>query len=248
MMIAPMIHRMLRREDLLRLVDEIACTDPAEAYPAARALEAGKVDKLLDSPVALEAIRGRGGAPAALPLTLLWYVPVRAALCERGERDIDLADYTASLPLAFLTTRAHRRGARGEATLTTWRRSVHSLPRDSVAQGEHAAYCGALALWWAGVFPDFVGRRGMGVGMIRAYVDFAAGMLDVAARTLGAAAPRHAAIYGSASRRTGVLQEALHDAGRDYIGKHAHSASSRLERYLARLKPAHSDPQPPDAK
>ena len=58
-MIAPMIHKMLRREDLLRLVDEIAITDPREAYPAAQKLEAGKVDALLDSAVALEAVRGR---------------------------------------------------------------------------------------------------------------------------------------------------------------------------------------------
>ena len=59
-MIAPMIHKMLRREDLLRLVDEIAITDPQEAYPAAQKLEAGRVDSLLDSPAALEAVRGRG--------------------------------------------------------------------------------------------------------------------------------------------------------------------------------------------
>ncbi len=72
MMIAPIIHKMLRREDLQRLVDEIALTDPKEAYPAARQLEEGMVDTLLDSKVALEAVRGRGGAPAPLPLPLLW--------------------------------------------------------------------------------------------------------------------------------------------------------------------------------
>ncbi len=123
-MIAPMIHKMLHREDLKRLVDEIAITDPREAYPAAQKLEAGKVDSLLDSEVALEAVRGRGGAPAALPLTLLWYVPIRAALRERGEHDIELADYTATLPLAFLSSGGGRTLARGDGTLASWTRAI----------------------------------------------------------------------------------------------------------------------------
>ncbi len=240
MMIAPMIHKMLRREDLLRLVDEIAITDPQEAYPAAQKLEAGKVDSLLDSKVALEAVRGRGGAPASLPLTLLWYVPIRAALRERGEHDIQLADYTATLPLAFLTSSSGRTVARGEGTLASWTRAIRSLPRHSVAQGDRAAYCGALALWWTGLFPEWVGRRSQGQGMIRAYVDFAAGALELAARTLGAAAPKSADLYSAAADRAHVLHEALHDVGRDYVGPDAHSSDGRLTRYLARLQPTSS--------
>lgn len=238
MMISPMIHKMLRREDLRRLVTEIASTDPAEAYPAAKALESGMVHTLLDSPIALEAVRGRGGAPAPLPLALLWYVPIRAALCARGERDIDLADYTASLALVFLPSRANRQVAHGENTIAAWKRSLDALPADSVARGERAGYCGSLALWWAGLFPQWVARGAHGPGMIAAYVDFAAGALAVAARTLQRTAPNIAGVYAAAAGRAALLREALDEAGRDYLGREAHTASARLERYLARLKPA----------
>ncbi len=242
MMIAPIIHKMLRREDLQRLVDEIALTDPKAAYPAARQLEAGRVDSLLDSKVALEAVRGRGGAPAPLPLPLLWYVPVRAALRERGETDIELADYTASLPLAFLLSRAGSRTVRVDGTIVAWTKAIHSLPRGTVAQAERAAFCGALALWWTGIFPERVSRRSRGEGMIRAYVDFAASALDLAARILSTIAPRPAALYSAAAERAHVLRDALHDAGGDYLGRDAHTASGRLQRYLTRLEPALSNP------
>src|SRR2546426_9391115 len=72
-MITPMIHRLLTRGDLGRLVDEMARLDVAAGRSAELALEGGDVDAVLDSPVALEAVRGRGGAPAPLPPTLLLY-------------------------------------------------------------------------------------------------------------------------------------------------------------------------------
>lgn len=242
MMIAPMIHQMLRREDLLRLVDEIAATDPRAAYPAARQLEAGKVDTLLDSRVALDAVRGRGGAPAALPLTLLWYIPVRAALRERGERDIDLADYTATLPLLFVAARETKRVAKGEGTLAAWTRAIRSVPHNTVVQGERAAYCGALAIWWSGIFPEWVTRRSQGHGIIRAYLDFAAGALHLAAQSLRGVAPQPAALYSAAAQRAGTLRDVLYDVGRDYLGRDAHTPEGRLRRYLSRLQPSEPGP------
>src|SRR5712692_3669229 len=86
-MITPIIHRGLTREDLARLVAEIGRVDQAEARAAEESLQAGEVDAVLDSPAALEAVHGRGGAPAAVPLTLLWYVPVRAALRAPSRRN-----------------------------------------------------------------------------------------------------------------------------------------------------------------
>src|SRR6266568_1412088 len=112
-MITPLIHRVLTREDLARLVAEIGRLDRAEARAAAQAVEAGAVDAVLDSPVALDAVRGQGGAPAAVPLPILWYVPVRAALRARGVSDVELADYAATLPVVFTTWRAVRTEARG---------------------------------------------------------------------------------------------------------------------------------------
>src|SRR2546425_6669112 len=113
-MITPVIHRLLTRSDLGRLVDEIARLDVEEGRNAEQALQGGDVDAVLDSPAALEAVRGRGGAPAPLPLTLLWYVPIRAELRVRGVTDIQLADYPATLPAVFATSRAPRVVARGD--------------------------------------------------------------------------------------------------------------------------------------
>src|SRR5438309_126816 len=83
-MITPLIHRVLKREDLARLVAEIGRLDQGEARVAEEAVRAGEVDAVLDSAAALDAVRGRGCAPAAVPLTLLWYVPVRGAPPARG--------------------------------------------------------------------------------------------------------------------------------------------------------------------
>src|SRR5216684_2811846 len=182
-MITPIIHRGLTREDLARLVAEIGRVDQAEAHAAEEALQAGEVDAVLDSPAALEAVHGRGGAPAAVPLTLLWYVPVRAALRARGVTDVELADYVATVPVVFATWRAVRAVAQGETGISLWWRYVASLPDGTVAQAEGAADVAALALWWAGCFPEWVTRRAAGRGMVRAYVTFAGQALALARPT-----------------------------------------------------------------
>src|SRR5712691_6879104 len=188
-MIRPLIHRHLTRGDLACLVEEIARMDVTEGREADQALQGGEVDAVLDSPAALEAVRGRGGAPAPLPLTLLWYVPIRAELRAHGVTDIALADYAATLPVVFATSRALRSVARGDNGVTVWWRFVSSLPSSTVAQAEGAADSAALALWWAGCFPEWVARRGAGRGMIHAYVTFAGQMLALAAELLERCAP-----------------------------------------------------------
>src|SRR5258706_13089360 len=105
-MIRPLIHRQLTRGDLACLVDEIARMDVSEGREADEALQAGAVDTVLDSPAALEAVLGRGGAPAPLPLTRLWYIPIRAQLRAHRVTDILLADYAATLPVVFATSRS----------------------------------------------------------------------------------------------------------------------------------------------
>lgn len=229
-----MIHRLLRRDDLARLVAEIGRADPDEAQPAAQALEAGAVDRLLDSRAALEAVRGRGGAPAPLPLTLLWYVPVRAALRGRGLEDVNLADYTATLPVVFASSGVSGRVAQGQRGLAAWWNAIGAMPSGTVAQAECAADVGALALWWAGCFPEAVARNG-GKGMIRAYVTFAGQALKLAARAMCGRSPGVSAVFLGAAEQTEVLWDALHDVRRDYVGPRAASAEGRLERFLSRL-------------
>jgi hypothetical protein len=236
-MITPIIHRVLTREDLARLVAEIGRVDQAEARAAEEAVQAGEVDAVLDSAAALEAVRGRGGAPAAVPLTILWYVPVRAALRARGVCDVELADYAATVPVVFATWRAVRAVARGETGIGLWWRYVASLPGGTVAQAEGAADVAALALWWAACFPERVTRRAAG----RAYVTFAGQALALAARIL-APGGAVASLCARAADAAEALHAALAEAGRDYLGRDVHGAESRLERFLSRLGPGSTPP------
>src|SRR5712692_8932786 len=212
-MIRPIIHRQLTRGDLACLVDEIARMDVSEGREADQALQAGAVDTVLDSPAALEAVLGRGGAPAPLPLTLLWYVPIRAQLRVRGVTDILLADYAATLPVVFATSQS----------------------RTAIAQAEAAADAAALALGWAGCFPEWVERGSSGRGTVRAYVTFAGRMLALAADLLESSAPEEAALCARAADARTELHAALAEARVEYIGDDPHSSESRLNRFLRRL-------------
>jgi hypothetical protein len=233
-MIRPIIHRQLSRGDLALLVDEIARMDVAEGRDAEQALQAGDVDTVLDSPAALDAVLGRGGAPAPLPLTLLWYIPIRAQLRARGISDILLADYAATLPVVFTSVRTQRAIAQGDEGMEEWWRFVSALPHGTVAQAEAAADTAALALWWAGCFPEWVERGGS--GMVRAYVTFAGRMHALAADLLEACAPEEAALCARAAEARRDLHAALAEARSDYIGEDPHSAESRLNRFLKRLR------------
>src|SRR5256714_1369896 len=159
-MIRPIIHRQLSRGDLARLVDEIARMDVSEGREADEALHAGAVDTVLDSPAALEAVLGRGGAPAPLPLTLLWYIPIRAQLRLRGVTDIVLADYAATLPVVFATSHSRTAIAQGEDGMSEWWRYVAALPRGTVAQAEAAADAAGVGMWGGGGVPPMGGRGG----------------------------------------------------------------------------------------
>jgi len=236
-MIRPIIHRQLTRRDLACLVDEIARMDVCEGREADQALRAGAVDTVLDSPAALEAVLGRGGAPAPLPLTLLWYIPIRAQLRHRGVTDILLADYAATLPVVFATSHSHTAigGGQRDGGMADWWRFVVALPQGTVAQAEAAADAAALALWWAGCFPEFVERGGSSQGMVRAYVTFAGRMLALAADLLEASAPEEALLCARAAEARTELHAALAEARVDYIGDDPHSSESRLNRFLRRL-------------
>ena len=236
-MIRPIIHRQLTRGDLACLVDEIARMDVSEGREADQALQAGAVDAVLDSPAALEAVLGRGGAPAPLPLTLLWYVPIRAQLRHRGVTDILLADYAATLPVVFATSHSHTAigGGQRAGSMADWWRMVVALPHGTVAQAEAAADAAALALWWAGCFPEFVERGGSSQGMVRAYVTFAGRMLALAAELLETSAPEEALLCARAAEARTELHAALAEARVDYIGDDPHSSESRLNRFLKRL-------------
>src|SRR6266446_4948289 len=113
--------------------------------------------------------------------------------------------------------------------------SPAALPHGTVAQAEAAADAAALALWWAGCFPEWVERGGPGHGMVRAYVTFAGRMLALASDLLEASAPEESALYARAADARTELHAALAEARVDYIGDDPHSSENRLKRFLRRL-------------
>ena len=153
----------------------------------------------------------------------------------RGVTDILLADYAATLPVVFATSQSQHAIARGENGMSEWWRYVAALPQGTVAQAEAAADAAALALWWAGCFPEWVERGGTGRGMVHAYVTFAGRMLALAADLLEASAPEEAALCIRAAEARTELHAALIEARVDYIGEDPHSSESRLNRFLRRL-------------
>ncbi len=233
-MTAPMIHHSLCRDDLLQLVAAISLVDASAASPAAKALENGNIDDLLDSPEALEAVLGRGGPPAAVPLTLLWYVPIRASLLQRDISDIDIADYTATLPVFFCSSKSGRRIARGERSLTAWANAIEAMPPASVGRAERAAECGSLALWWAGCFPEAIVKKG-GRGMIRAYLSFASNALEIAGSYVERLTPDTTRFYQRVSMYIKELCSTLEEVRRNYLTKDANTSEGRINRFLDRL-------------
>jgi hypothetical protein len=211
-MIVANVRQSLTWDDLLRLVEGIGRRDPVAGRAAVAALDAGHVDRVLDSDDALSAVRAAPSLPPALPFSLLWYVPLRAELRARGEFDAELADYGASVCVALLRTRVALVAGRFEPGLADWSHAIDALPDDSVARAELASDCGALALWWAGVFPERLERTGDGA--LRAYVTFAARALDLAGVLLRTRRPGLAALYQRAAAIAPDLREALASARR----------------------------------
>jgi len=236
MIISPSIRSSLTRDDLHRLIAEVGTADRDQAYHFAELVSEGDIDSVLDAPITLDIIRGIGGAPAPLPLQLLWYVPVRAALKSAGFVSRTLADLTASVPVAFYSSRQSKQMGGRDVGLAAWNRFISSMPRGTVARGEAAANCAAHALWLSGIFPEWVSRKNQGPGAIRAYIDFAAGAFGVAATSLRRVSPDSAALFKRASSAAHSMHTALRSTAVDYIGRNAHKPELRLERFLDRLK------------
>ena len=125
----------------------------------ARLRERG-IDALLDDAAVVRALLQRRGLDSA-PAPLVFYLLVRHALLEREIRDRQLADYTAGVLLEFGRIGRGRRA--GEEPMPTSLYLVDILTELDRARGEREfqlrAHLGNLALWLAGVFPDYVTHR-----------------------------------------------------------------------------------------
>lgn len=118
------------------------------------------IDSLLDDAAVVRALLRRGGVDLA-PAPLVFYLLVRHALLEREIQDRQLADYTAAVLLEFGRVRRGERQDEEHLPETLYLTDV--LMEIDRARGDREfllrAHVGNLALWLAGVFPDFLTHR-----------------------------------------------------------------------------------------
>jgi hypothetical protein len=159
-MIVANVRARLTREDIQLALALLAHSSREASEEAESRLRDEGVDTLLDDPRLLAALlSARLGARASLPLFI--YVVARHAMLQSGENDAVLADYAASILLAFgLQGRATRVADSDDEIYGTL---VALL---GAADGPDAqrtllvrAHLGNYALWIAGLFPDFIEHR-----------------------------------------------------------------------------------------
>jgi hypothetical protein len=150
----------LTAHDLELLVLLLSRGSAVERRRVERRLDVEGPDALLDEPALLErllAVRS-----LLVPSDhLFFYVVVRHALCRSGVENRDVADYLASMLIAF--------GQRDRAWRIDWNDDQrHRYLVDIVQDAEQSsgdrrfkvfAHLGNYALWLAGVFPDYINAR-----------------------------------------------------------------------------------------
>jgi hypothetical protein len=123
-------------------------------------LRQGGIDALLDDARLVRRVLQQGGIEVA-PAPLVFYLLVRHALLEREIQDRQLADYTAAVLLEF--GRIGRKRGPDASGLPATFYLADILDELDRARGEREfmlrAHLGNVALWLAGLFPDFVAHR-----------------------------------------------------------------------------------------
>ncbi|GMR13191.1 MAG: hypothetical protein BMS9Abin29_1393 [Gemmatimonadota bacterium] len=158
-MILPAIRATFRRSDALHLVELLGRHDPELRERAhARLMEHG-IHSLLDDPRVLNALLNDPQVTAAP--TLIFYVLVRQALLEGGIDEPEIADYVASMLVAF---GGHRRAYRiGDGSGREFNYVVDLMAElESAGARERfllRVHLGDYSLWMSGLFPHYVAAR-----------------------------------------------------------------------------------------
>lgn len=160
-MILPRLRASFDRADAVALVDLLGRDDPSLREAAQARLDQEGLDALLDDPRILNALLTESDVPVGP--SMVFYVLVRQALLESRVPDPGIADFLATLVLAFGSgTRAYRISEHSEE-------EFHYLVDLAARMGETASdsreafllrsHMGNYALWLTGLFPDFVESR-----------------------------------------------------------------------------------------
>ena len=230
MIVANIRHR-LTRDDAQLVLQLIAGGSRDEQLRGEAILREGGLDELLDDPRLLPALmERRQGACSSLPL--LAYVLVREALCRTGERDRGLADYVTSILLHFgFGGRAQRIAAYDDEIYDT----LAALLRDvDVGDPTRAflvrAQLGNYALWFSGIFPDFIEsqrfrRGGPDLGY---YEDMGRRGYELAAEHRLASHYGLRELYATVADRFPQIRVALNRVSDRVIFPHVHSPDKLL--------------------
>jgi len=231
-MILPEVRGSFGREEAGLLVHMLAARgEDADTWRATLA-ERG-IDPLLDHPAVAESIVDSDGV-SRLPLPLVAYVLLRRCLLDAGVDDRLLADYVASLFVRFGTAnRPFRIAAHDD-------REYHYLVdilRDlAECDGRRRfllrAHLGNLALWWAGLFPDWIDHRvnrkgGPGLDY---YEEMGQTGFALAADDPFARRSSLDAMYRSAASQFGPMRRALNGFSDRYLTPEARSPVDRVLR------------------
>jgi hypothetical protein len=158
-LILPTIRASFGRQDALHLVDLLGRYDAELRDAAQQRLEEGGIDTLLDDPRVLNALLSEADVNA--PPALIFYALVRQMLLEGGIESRDVADFTASLLMAFgRSPRAYRIS---DNDAEEYRYLVDMVDKLYTASQREAfllrTHMGDFSLWMSGLFPDYLEAR-----------------------------------------------------------------------------------------
>jgi hypothetical protein len=193
------------------------------------------IDALLDDPRLLDTLLTTGrGAHASF--TLFAYVAVRHALREVGEESRALADYVASVLVAFGDHgRAERASLSDDERYDTLAELIEDAngadPRRSFLVRAHV---GNYALWKSGLFPDFIEHRRWRKGGpdIGYYDEMGKRGFQLAADHRLAEQHGMRTLYATAATRFEVLRAALNNLSDRLLFPNVHTPE-RLMRQVA---------------
>lgn len=213
MILADVRHR-LSRDDAQLAMLLIARGEARELQRCEETLRDQGIDALLDDPRLLTALlTAPRGAHASF--TLFAYVAVRHALREVGEESRALADYVASVLVAF---GSHGRSGRVATTDDEQYDTLGELIEDANDGDPRRsflvrAHVGNYALWKSGLFPDFIEHRRWRKGGpdIGYYDEMGKRGFQLAAEHRLAEQHGLRTLYSSAATRFEVLRAALNN-------------------------------------
>ncbi|NNM34702.1 MAG: hypothetical protein HKO53_16615 [Gemmatimonadetes bacterium] len=238
-MILPTLRSSLSRRDAQQLVDLLGRHDESLREGAQARLDEAGIDALLDDPRLPASLLS--DPEIAVRPEVVFYVLVRHALLEGGVEEVAVADYVASMVVAFgQGGRAYTVRNGGEVNYRYLVDLVRDLneaaPREAFLIRTHM---GNYALWLTGLFPDFLQARvrRRGAPPIEYYENMGrAGYLDASMSPEASALGMERHLRSVSDQFSGV-RVALNRVSDRYLWRSGGNPVNRLLREVSALAP-----------